>query len=365
VRYSQNFCNNSVDLNSLKIKDIFNKLKNQLKNFSFIVIIIVLIVLPHYLSESNLNQFINFTNKPHSNEISKQNFLFNASIYPLFLAQFQIGIIHSILFVIAIFYFFRSKKINNFELDILLLIFQIYLFFSLLNLKNSLVTAMLIPLILIFISGFIIKIKNKKLRLFILLITLIIPILIISPISLNDEFNTIISYNSENYLENPFFYLNQMDYKLINKDLSLTITYDLLKYNKKKFVINNIFDKIIYNTNKSSVYILDLSTIYHHEIVYYNLFLDKNIFCIASDFVVKNDYNLSNKEIFDKYDFILLSENNYSSFRYPSPTKKITNRLNELRAEVLETNSFKLASHYINLPHNEFDHLYLYVKNYS
>ena len=265
------------------------KLKKQLINFLIFFLLILVISVPHYLNEKN------FKSLDSRSDFKEEGFLCNLFTYPALLINYHLGFIYSIILIVSLFIIINNNlrnKVNENELFILLIVGINYIFYSFfIAIKNTILTGIFIPLLIVFIPK-IFTIKKNIIKI-LLVILLINGLVFIAPIQPNTPIHFLNKISDQIICSDQYtsFFTNDNFYYFNKKDILGKP--GLLRYekhdNNMQSIINNVHINNITNKN-----ILDLSTNNHFELDYYTYMYDK-----------KNFFRYSRcKDVYNKTDFI-------------------------------------------------------------
>ncbi len=285
------------------------------KQSALSLIIILVVVTPFYVSNFDIQSYFNRNNE-FSNvikESGKNVFLCNTINYPLYLFNYQIGFLVSIVLIVSVIIFLINHKKTDKNIFLLLFILLVNFFFYsyFVGIKHPTVTGIALPLIPIIIAGFFrySNLSHKKPSIFLIVILILNGIYFLSPFELPNSLNNLAglskAINNIDCRISIVEYKVNEDYKFWNKDIRLQ-KYDLLRYKKRQRLISNITKEMI----NGEVNIIDLSTYYHYEINYYQ-------FIINNQFPTYYDCNNFDETKIDEIDYALLSEKSYANLTNP------------------------------------------------
>ncbi len=249
-------------------KDISKELI--IKYVSVIILLGILVgvtVLPLY--KQGLSNY-----QTRKNNLPKSSFVCDVFNYPAFLLNVQLGFVLFVFFFVSLIYIIKEiikKKIIRKEIMILLTIIFVYFFFSFFTkIKNNEVTLMILPLIVILISGFVIQ-RKTWLKVAFISILVINGLFFVLPVTLDNSLNEIsfltkLSSKLNCASEHTPYYINQ-NYYFFNKNTGID-KQGLLDYTVKNKTIRNI-NNIIFSHDLPQIIVLDLGPTNHFEMDYY------------------------------------------------------------------------------------------------
>ena len=342
ARYSQ-----LAYISSILIYFFYFILKNkkinvsQIINISCCILIIMCLVLPHYVHESNINNYINRSkNKNTIFPKNIANIIENFYFYINHIVVFQLGLFYSIIFVISLLKKISLKSLKQYEIFFVLILLQIFSFFSIIPIRNVSVTSLTIPLFIIFVSGSTLLIKNrivKKIIIAIIILNILLTIL-------------------------PFGIPKTM---IFNKNHHIGDSNNLLNYINKDFTSYQIISDLIKNKDFKIIRILDITHRFHNEIRYYSLFIDNDKKIILEDgkdiFKHKKIENISKTLL--NYNVILISNLEFNASIYDISSKDKINKLKEMINFIKNSNEFQQFKSYRIKNDPNLKYILVYTRN--